>query len=655
MRKTTKKVLAILVVIAMLATMLPMMVLAQEIPIEEGEIEASAQPELGALVEDIVFEFETEFASVDGPITWTWTDEGNQEPQGAEERFGPERVYTAEFTLVAVATHIFDLDENTGVTEGKVLTVNIADAIVTHDQIESQDSVTVTIEFPETDALTPIEGGEIEVTSPPVLGGVVEETIFTFLGATVLDGDVVWTYDDDGPKPAEDNFGPDRVYTAAFTLLADFDFIFNLDTADILLTVDVVDAEVTHDIAEMQDRVDVTIEFPVTAVAIIHLVTFNSQGGTVVLAQNVQDGEFVSRPSNPTRANYNFIGWFTALTGGNLFEFATTPITGPIVLYALWQFVGGDGGGFVPPPPGPGPTPTPDPTPPPPDPIVDEEIVIDAEDIEDLIDDGDDLVIEEDGITITIPNDILDELFDPENPEPITVTVVVTPAENLDDDGNMVIAEDGEMLVIEVAVAVGDNELTNLPGAITITVSLEDFDLEDVNTYRLVAIDEDGELIGGSFNRVTGQFQFETNVVGTFTVFYVENLRNLSIPLNSFEITDRAGNVTNQVMDVMPMLVEGRILLPIRFVAYALGAEVDWAPETADRPLTVSLTLNGQSLTFGIGEMTPSLVALGMDVPAQLQNARTMVPLRFIAEFFGAAVKWNAQLGQAEIQFIPSE
>jgi hypothetical protein len=53
--------------------------------------------------------------------------------------------------------------------------------------------------------------------------------------------------------------------------------------------------------------------------------------------------------------------------------------------------------------------------------------------------------------------------------------------------------------------------------------------------------------------------------------------------------------------------------------------------------------------------MTPELVALGMDVPAQLQNARTMVPLRFIAEFFGAAVTWNDGLRQAEIQFIPSE
>ena len=32
-----------------------------------------------------------------------------------------------------------------------------------------------------------------------------------------------------------------------------------------------------------------------------------------------------------------------------------------------------------------------------------------------------------------------------------------------------------------------------------------------------------------------------------------------------------------------------------------------------------------------------------MDVPAQINESRTMVPLRFISEFFGAIVTWNGQ------------
>jgi len=48
-------------------------------------------------------------------------------------------------------------------------------------------------------------------------------------------------------------------------------------------------------------------------------------------------------------------------------------------------------------------------------------------------------------------------------------------------------------------------------------------------------------------------------------------------------------------------------------------------------------------LTFAIGEMVQ-----GMDVPAQLINDRTYVPIRFIAEFFGAQVSWDYD-GQIEI------
>jgi len=35
--------------------------------------------------------------------------------------------------------------------------------------------------------------------------------------------------------------------------------------------------------------------------------------------------------------------------------------------------------------------------------------------------------------------------------------------------------------------------------------------------------------------------------------------------------------------------------------------------------------------------------APGMDVPAQLLNDRTMVPLRFISEYFNAVVEWDSE------------
>jgi hypothetical protein len=98
-------------------------------------------------------------------------------------------------------------------------------------------------------------------------------------------------------------------------------------------------------------------------------------------------------------------------------------------------------------------------------------------------------------------------------------------------------------------------------------------------------------------------------------------------------ITDLADNAPVQVMDVPPLLYGGRTLLPIRFMANALGAEIDWNEATHE----VSLTLDGMTLTFPTdGSPVP-----GMDVPPQLMDGRTMVPLRFISEFFGAQVNWD--------------
>ena len=93
-------------------------------------------------------------------------------------------------------------------------------------------------------------------------------------------------------------------------------------------------------------------------------------------------------------------------------------------------------------------------------------------------------------------------------------------------------------------------------------------------------------------------------------------------------------------MDVLPVVQDGHTLIPVRFIAYTLGAAVDWNGDTHE----VTLTLDGQRLAFAIGEMAP-----GMDVPAQMIDGRTFVPLRFINEFFGAEVSWDESTRIIEI------
>lgn len=83
-----------------------------------------------------------------------------------------------------------------------------------------------------------------------------------------------------------------------------------------------------------------------------HTVTFALHGGTGNIPdQRVMHGELATRPTtNPSREGYDFVGWFTAATGGEAFDFAT-PITGDTVVHAQWRRVAQPPQEATPPPP----------------------------------------------------------------------------------------------------------------------------------------------------------------------------------------------------------------------------------------------------------------------------------------------------------------
>lgn len=68
-------------------------------------------------------------------------------------------------------------------------------------------------------------------------------------------------------------------------------------------------------------------------------VTFNSQGGLPQPpVQYVNYGGTATRPGLVTRAGYTFDNWYTASTGGSVFDFSTV-ITSSITLYAHWNTI----------------------------------------------------------------------------------------------------------------------------------------------------------------------------------------------------------------------------------------------------------------------------------------------------------------------------
>jgi len=94
--------------------------------------------------------------------------------------------------------------------------------------------------------------------------------------------------------------------------------------------------------------------------------------------------------------------------------------------------------------------------------------------------------------------------------------------------------------------------------------------------------------------------------------------------------------------DVKPYIdSNNRTMVPIRFVAEALGSEVDWNQET--KGVSVKRKENAVYLWAGRQDYTVNGKSKTMDtVPVILPPGRTMVPVRFVAEALGCTVNWDS-------------
>lgn len=101
-------------------------------------------------------------------------------------------------------------------------------------------------------------------------------------------------------------------------------------------------------------------------------------------------------------------------------------------------------------------------------------------------------------------------------------------------------------------------------------------------------------------------------------------------------------------LDVAARIINGKTMVPIRFVAENLGFKVQW--NQTDK--TVAIGSNGE-VVLRIG--STSAVANGKTVNIEsapvIENGKTLVPLRFISESLGAEVGWDSEAKQADIEY----
>lgn len=105
------------------------------------------------------------------------------------------------------------------------------------------------------------------------------------------------------------------------------------------------------------------------------------------------------------------------------------------------------------------------------------------------------------------------------------------------------------------------------------------------------------------------------------------------------------GNIKTN--DVAPKLVNGRTMLPARFVAENLGAKVVW--DAAENKVTISTDQIDIIIFVGSDRAYINGKKYVLDAFAFVENGRTYTPVRFIAEALGAKVDWNERTQQVII------
>lgn len=91
--------------------------------------------------------------------------------------------------------------------------------------------------------------------------------------------------------------------------------------------------------------------------------------------------------------------------------------------------------------------------------------------------------------------------------------------------------------------------------------------------------------------------------------------------------------------DVKPYILNDRTFVPIRFISEQLGATVKWNSDTSE--IIIDRGNDSIKLVIGSTEVIKNGALSLMDAVPMITDDRTMVPLRFISEQFGAAVDWD--------------
>lgn len=151
---------------------------------------------------------------------------------------------------------------------------------------------------------------------------------------------------------------------------------------------------------------------------------------------------------------------------------------------------------------------------------------------------------------------------------------------------------------------------------------------------------------------VKAQYEAKVESLASPTAVAVPVASGLSVvlTLGSTAATINGAAVT---LDTPAQIVGGATMVPLRFVATALGAEIKFD----SGPQLITTTLGGRVVRLWIGKTQAEIdgQAVPLAYPPCMIGGRTMVPVRFIAEAFGAQVGYHPEDSSVTVVMADSD
>jgi hypothetical protein len=104
---------------------------------------------------------------------------------------------------------------------------------------------------------------------------------------------------------------------------------------------------------------------------------------------------------------------------------------------------------------------------------------------------------------------------------------------------------------------------------------------------------------------------------------------------NSYYLGDK-----QNTMDATPFISAGRVFVPVRYLADALGAQTAW--DSAANKATISKGGTTAELIIGNDTITVNSRSTQMDAAPVISGGRAYLPARYVAQCLGFTVLWDA-------------